>query len=179
MCVTGKALLRHQYAQWAKTNVKTKLDDKRPRRQRRSRVSFVISLLLHIIALAAMNLRLPEWYRPPPIPEPIVMTPIELVDVPRFHISSARKRISATTLKTLTPRQPTPNRASPQSRPFSRPSQANRAANSARLSVAEHGRETRFIRYVVFKPFEDGTPVRGIEGCAYRHIDPLTASARG
>ena len=117
MCVTGKALLRHQYAQWAKTNVKTKLDDKRPRRQRRSRVSFVISLLLHIIALAAMNLRLPEWYRPPPIPEPIVMTPIELVDVPRFHISSARKRISATTLKTLTPRQPTPNRASPQSRP--------------------------------------------------------------
>ena len=117
MCVTGKALLRHQYAQWAKTNVKTKLDDKRPRRQRRSRVSFVISLLLHIIALAAMNLRLPEWYRPPPIPEPIVMTPIELVDVPRFHISSARKRVSATTLKTLTPRQPTPNRASTQSRP--------------------------------------------------------------
>ena len=117
MCVTGKALLRHQYAQWAKTNVKTKLDDKRPRRQRRSRVSFVISLLLHIIPLAAMNLRLPEWYRPPPIPEPIVMTPIELVDVPRFHISSARKRISATTLKTLTPRQPTPNRALTQSRP--------------------------------------------------------------
>ena len=117
MCVTGKALLRHQYAQWAKTNVKTKLDDKRPRRQRRSRVSFVISLLLHIIALAAMNLRLPEWYRPPPIPEPIVMTPLELVDVPRFHISSARKRVSATTLKTLTPRQPTPNRASTQSRP--------------------------------------------------------------
>ena len=117
MCVTGKALLRHQYAQWARNNVKTKLDDKRPRRQRRSRVSFVISLLLHIIALAAMNLRLPEWYRPPPIPEPIVMTPIELVDVPRFHISSARKRVSATTLKTFTPRQPTPNRASTQSRP--------------------------------------------------------------
>ena len=117
MCVTGRTLLRHQYAQWARNNVKTKLDDKRPRRQRRSRVSFVISLLLHIIALAAMNLRLPEWYRPPPIPEPIVMTPIELVDVPRFHISSARKRVSATTLKTLTPRQPTPNRASTQSRP--------------------------------------------------------------
>ena len=117
MCVTGRTLLQHQYAQWAKNNVNTKLDDKRPRRQRRSRVSFVISLLLHIIALAAMNLRLPEWYRPPPIPEPIVMTPIELVDVPRFHISSARKRVSATTLKTLTPRQPTPNRASTQSRP--------------------------------------------------------------
>ncbi len=117
MCVTGRTLLQHQYAQWAKNNVKTKLDDKRPRRQRRSRVSFVISLLLHIIPLAAMNLRLPEWYRPPPIPEPIVMTPIELVDVPRFHISSARKRVSATTLKTLTPRQPTPNRALTQSRP--------------------------------------------------------------
>ena len=117
MCVTGRTLLQHQYAQWAKNNVNTKLDDKRPRRQRRSRVSFVISLLLHIIALAAMNLRLPEWYRPPPIPEPIVMTPLELVDVPRFHISSARKRVSATTLKTLTPRQPTPNRASTQSRP--------------------------------------------------------------
>ena len=138
MCVTGKALLRHQYAQWAKTNVKTKLDDKRPRRQRRSRVSFVISLLLHIIALAAMNLRLPEWYRPPPIPEPIVMTPIELVDVPRFHISSARKRISATTLKTLTPRQPTPNRASPQSRPS-----ADRVKQIAQLTpLASQSRNT-------------------------------------
>ena len=138
MCVTGKALLRHQYAQWAKTNVKTKLDDKRPRRQRRSRVSFVISLLLHIIALAAMNLRLPEWYRPPPIPEPIVMTPIELVDVPRFHISSARKRISATTLKTLTPRQPTPNRASTQSRPS-----ADRVKQIAQLTpLASQSRNT-------------------------------------
>ena len=138
MCVTGKALLRHQYAQWAKTNVKTKLDDKRPRRQRRSRVSFVISLLLHIIALAAMNLRLPEWYRPPPIPEPIVMTPIELVDVPRFHISSARKRVSATTLKTLTPRQPTPNRASTQSRPS-----ADRVKQIAQLTpLASQSRNT-------------------------------------
>ena len=138
MCVTGRTLLRHQYAQWARNNVKTKLDDKRPRRQRRSRVSFVISLLLHIIALAAMNLRLPEWYRPPPIPEPIVMTPIELVDVPRFHISSARKRISATTLKTLTPRQPTPNRASPQSRPS-----ADRVKQIAQLTpLASQSRNT-------------------------------------
>ena len=138
MCVTGRTLLRHQYAQWARNNVKTKLDDKRPRRQRRSRVSFVISLLLHIIALAAMNLRLPEWYRPPPIPEPIVMTPIELVDVPRFHISSARKRISATTLKTLTPRQPTPNRASTQSRPS-----ADRVKQIAQLTpLASQSRNT-------------------------------------
>ena len=76
-----------------------------------------------------MNLRLPEWYRPPPIPEPIVMTPIELVDVPRFHISSARKRVSATTLKTFTPRQPTPNRASTQSRPS-----ADRVKQIARLT---------------------------------------------
>ena len=138
MCVTGRTLLQHQYAQWAKNNVNTKLDDKRPRRQRRSRVSFVISLLLHIIALAAMNLRLPEWYRPPPIPEPIVMTPIELVDVPRFHISSARKRISATTLKTLTPRQPTPNRASTQSRPS-----ADRVKQIAQLTpLASQSRNT-------------------------------------
>ena len=129
MCVTGKALLRHQYAQWAKTHGNIELSDKRPKRQRRSRVSFITSLLLHVVVLAVMNIRLPEWYRPPPIPEPIVMTPIELVDVPRFHISSARKRVSATTLKNRTPRQPTPNRTPTQSRPS-----ANRVKQIAQLT---------------------------------------------
>ena len=126
-----------------------------------------------------MNLRLPEWYRPPPIPEPIVMTPIELVDVPRFHISSARKRISATTLKTLTPRQPTPNRASPQSRPS-----ADRVKQIAQLTpLASQSLNTDAKLDLSDTLFSNhsriGTPVRGIEGGAYRHIDPIGASARG
>ena len=115
MCVTGRTLLRHQYNQWAKTNDSGKLDDKRPR-SRRSRVSLLFSLVLHILVLAVLNIRLPEWYRPPPIPEPIVMAPIELVDVPRFHISSARKMVSAAP-QNRKPPVPTIDRTPTQSRP--------------------------------------------------------------
>ena len=117
MCVTGRMLLRHQYNQWAKTNDSSKLNDKRPRHPWRSRVSLLFSLVLHILVLAIMNIRLPEWYRPPQIPEPIVMAPIELVDVPRFHISSARKRMSAPTPQNRKPPTPTLNRPATQSRP--------------------------------------------------------------
>lgn len=114
-CVTGRALLRHQYAQWAEAN--TELVKKRPSRRRRSRVSLLISLVLHILVLAILHIRLPEWYRPPPLPEPIVMEPIELVDVPRFHISSARKMVSASTPQNRKPPNPTLNRPATQSRP--------------------------------------------------------------
>ena len=116
MCVTGRTLLRHQYAQWAKTNDSTKLDDKRPGHPWRSRVSLLFSLVLHILVLAVLNIRLPEWYRPPPIPEPIVMAPIELVDVPHFHISSARKMVSAAP-QNRKPPVPTIDRTPTQSRP--------------------------------------------------------------
>ena len=129
MCVTGKALMRHQYDSWAKTNINTKLDDKRPSRHRRSRISFIVSLVLHILVLAVMSIRLPEWYRPPPIPEPIVMAPIELVDFPHFHISSARKMISASTPQNRKPPVLTPNRVPTQSRPS-----ANRVRHIAQLT---------------------------------------------
>ncbi len=126
-CVTGRALLRHQYAQWAEAN--TELVKKRSSRRRRSRVSLLISLVLHILVLAILNIRLPEWYRPPPIPEPIVMEPIELVDLPRFHISSARKMISASTPQNRKSPVLTPNRVSTQSRPS-----ANRVRHIAQLT---------------------------------------------
>ncbi len=116
MCVTGRTLLRHQYAQWAKTNVNTKSIDKRLGRQRRPRVSLIISVLLHVLAFVMMNIRLPEWYRPPPIPEPIVMAPIELVDIPRFHISSARKMVTAAP-QNRKPQRPTIDHTPTQSRP--------------------------------------------------------------
>ena len=116
ICVTGRTLLRHQYAQWVKTHVSSASNVKRPRHRRRSRVSLLISLVLHILVLAILNLRLPEWYRPPPLPEPIAMTPIELVDIPRFHISSGRKMISAAPQNRKPPR-PTIDHASTQSRP--------------------------------------------------------------
>ena len=116
MCVTGRTLLRHQYAQWAKTNVNTKSIDKRLGRQRRPRVSLIISVLLHVLAFVMMNIRLPEWYRPPPIPEPIVMAPIEHVDIPRFHISSARKMVTAAP-QNRKPQRPTIDHTPTQSRP--------------------------------------------------------------
>lgn len=126
-CVTGRAMLRHQYAQWAEAN--TELVKKRPSRRRRSRVSLLISLVLHILVLALLHIRLPEWYRPPPIPESIVMEPIEFVDVPRFHISGARKMVSASTPQNRKPPVPTPNRVPAHSRPS-----ANRIKHIAQLT---------------------------------------------
>ena len=64
--------------------------------RRRTRNSFFISLLLHMIALGVINITLPRWYRPPPISEPIVMEPIEIVSIRRFHITrAAKKQIAA------------------------------------------------------------------------------------
>ncbi|MCH8292612.1 VWA domain-containing protein [Candidatus Poribacteria bacterium] len=64
--------------------------------RQRTRNSFFISLLLHMIAFGVININLPRWYHPPPTAEPIVMEPIEIVDIRRFHVTRAeKKQISA------------------------------------------------------------------------------------
>ncbi len=70
----------------------------RARANRRTRFSFFISLLLHLIAVLMVSINLPRWYRPPPPPDPIVAELIEVefhsqrlhpVDIkkPVFHIN--------------------------------------------------------------------------------------------
>ena len=49
----------------------------RARSSRRTRFSFVISLLIHLTVVLAVSISLPRWYQPPP-PESIVVEPIEV-----------------------------------------------------------------------------------------------------
>ena len=60
-----------------------------------TRTSFLISLLLHLIAITVTNIRLPHWYRPPPVPESITMAPIEILYIQRFYASHRRKHLVA------------------------------------------------------------------------------------
>ena len=53
----------------------------RARANRRTSLSFLISSLLHLIAVLMVTINLPRWYRPPPPPDPIVA---ELIEV-EFH----------------------------------------------------------------------------------------------
>ncbi|RKU06794.1 hypothetical protein C6502_19420 [Candidatus Poribacteria bacterium] len=53
----------------------------RARANRRTSLSFFISLLLHLIAVLMVSINLPRWYRPPPPPDSIVA---ELIEV-EFH----------------------------------------------------------------------------------------------
>ena len=53
----------------------------RVRANRRASLSFLISSLLHLIAVLMVGINLPRWYRPPPPPDPIVA---ELIEV-EFH----------------------------------------------------------------------------------------------
>ena len=53
----------------------------RARANRRTSLSFLISSLLHLIAVLMVTINLPRWYRPPPPPDSIVA---ELIEV-EFH----------------------------------------------------------------------------------------------
>ena len=80
----------------------------RARANRRTRFSFLISLLLHLIAVLIVTINLPRWYRPPPPPDPIVA---ELIEVEfhsqRLHPVDIKKPI----FHTNTPNQPYANSA--------------------------------------------------------------------
>ena len=75
----------------------------RARANRRTRFSFLISLLLHLIAVLMVTINLPRWYRPPPPPDPIVA---ELIEVEfhsqRLHPVDIKKPVFHTTV----PNQP-------------------------------------------------------------------------
>ena len=62
-------------------NLQWSLIYNRVRAKKRTRFSFVSSLLMHLIVVLMVSINLPRWYRPPPPPDPIV---VELIEV-EFH----------------------------------------------------------------------------------------------
>ena len=75
----------------------------RARVNRRTRFSFFISLLLHLIAILIVSINLPRWYRPPPPPDPIVTELIEVeLHSQRLHPVDIKKPIFHTNV----PNQP-------------------------------------------------------------------------
>ena len=64
---------------------------------RRTRNSFIISLLLHLTVLSVVGIKLPQWYRSPPIVEPILVDTIEMVEIQRFHLTTQEKQVAIVT----------------------------------------------------------------------------------
>lgn len=82
----GSALLDFQHSESHASrptpeNLRWSPMSNRSRANRRTRFSFLTSLLLHLIAVLIVSVNLPRWYRPPPPPDPIVA---ELIEV-EFH----------------------------------------------------------------------------------------------
>lgn len=62
------------------------------KKRRKTRKAFLLSLVLHTVAICLMSLSYIRWYRPMLLSEPIVKDSIELTSIQRFHMSSERKR---------------------------------------------------------------------------------------
>ena len=106
----------------------------RARANRRTRFSFFISLLLHLIAVLIVSINLPRWYRPPPPPEPIVAEFIEVeLHSQRLHPVDIKKPI----FHTNAPSQPHANVASstPLMSPKALAVQADRVNQPVRLEA--------------------------------------------
>lgn len=67
------------------------------RSRRRTRNSFIISLFLHLTVLCLVGIKLPQWYRPPPVAEPILVDTVEMVEIQRFHLTTPKKQVSTFT----------------------------------------------------------------------------------
>ena len=95
---------------------------------RRTRFSFLSSLLLHLIAVLMVSINLPRWYRPPPPPDSIVAELIEVeIHSQRLHPVDIKKSV----FHANTPNRPYAN--SVQSTPLMSPQalavQANRVTS--------------------------------------------------
>ena len=75
-------------------------------KRRKTQRAFLLSLILHAIAITIMGLGYIRWYRPPLPSEPLVSEAISVTNLKRFHISSTRKRTMPT--RRSTPVKPSP-----------------------------------------------------------------------
>ena len=66
--------------------------DRRQQKRRKTRGAFLISLVLHIVAIGIMSFGYIRWYRPMLPSEPLVSEAIAVTELRRFHVSSTHKR---------------------------------------------------------------------------------------
>ena len=81
----------------------------RQQKRRKTQKAFLLSLILHAIAITIMGLGYIRWYRPQLPSEPLVSEAISVTDLQRFHISSMRKRTMPTRRSTPAKTSPSPN----------------------------------------------------------------------
>ena len=77
--------------------------------RRKTRRAFLLSLVLHAIAIAIMGLGYIRWYRPQVPSEPLVSEAISVTNMQRFHVSSLQKRSMPTRRSTPIKTSPTLN----------------------------------------------------------------------
>ena len=66
--------------------------DKQLHKRRKTRSAFLISLVLHTVAIGIMSIGYIRWYRPMQPSEPLVSEAIAVTELRRFHVSSTQKR---------------------------------------------------------------------------------------
>ena len=66
--------------------------DRRRQKRRKTRSAFLISLVLHTVAIGVMSIGYIRWYRPMLPSEPLVSEAIAVTELRRFHVSSTHKR---------------------------------------------------------------------------------------
>ena len=123
------------------------------RANRRTRFSFLISLLLHLTVVLMVSISLPRWYRPPPPPDPIVAEFIEVELHPqRLHPVDIKKPI----FHTNNPNQPYANSAysTPLISPKALAVQANQVTSPVQ-SIAKPLRTTAHLLPASDTPFAE------------------------
>ena len=111
----------------------------RQQKRRKTQRAFLLSLILHAIAITIVGLGYIRWYRPPVPSEPVVSEAIAVTNLQRFHINSMRKRTMPTRRSTPAKTAPTLNQS------VARLARATPASNmstpvlktAARLPIAE------------------------------------------
>ncbi len=81
----------------------------RQQKRRKTQKAFLLSLILHAIAITLMGLGYMRWYRPQLPSEPLVSEAISVTGLQRFHINSMRKRTMPTRRATPAKTSPTPH----------------------------------------------------------------------
>ena len=69
--------------------------DRRRHKRKKTRRAFLMSLVLHTIAIGVMSIGYIRWYRPMLPSEPLVSEAIAVTELRRFHVSSTHKRSRA------------------------------------------------------------------------------------
>ena len=117
--------------------------NKQQQKRKKTRRAFLLSLVLHAIAIGIMSIGYIRWYRPMYPSEPLVSEAISVTELRRFHVSSTQKRSMPARRSTplQAKRSPAANQNAAQLTHSAPPTLSNAAIpvlkTDARLPVAE------------------------------------------